>query len=268
MIKRTECMSRSKCILFTVLFTATLTTLPVILNGLTPTIKVEAQSPSEDASNVYDSKTLTLGNNIKNLVILIPNEAHESQHPGDTTAEDRHINQPYVPQNATVSKGTSVVWFNGDVDHDHKITLTGQGATPGSQVFDSSVFAFNTVSQPITMNDTGSFRYFEADVNEEDPDFVMDGTINVVDQSNSVTSPASTNIDTVGTLMVPTGDLATHQADLENAGFTILGTHNFNDIRGGDPQTLIVWGASASGTNSMEDIVSQLSQITSTLPYG
>ena len=47
--------------------------------------------------------------------------------------------------------------------------------------------------------------------------------------------------------MVPTGDLATHQADLENAGFTILGTHNFNDIRGGDPQTLIVWGASASG---------------------
>ena len=161
-----------------------------------------------------------------------------------------------------------MVWFNGDVDHDHKITLTGQGATPGSQVFDSSIFAFNTVSQPITMNDTGSFRYFEADVNEEDPDFVMDGTINVVDQSNSVTSPARTNIDTVGTLMVPTGDLATHQADLENAGFTILGTHNFNDIRGGDPQTLIVWGASASGINSMEDIVSQLSQITSTLPYG
>ncbi|HZA68391.1 MAG TPA: hypothetical protein VE548_01735, partial [Nitrososphaeraceae archaeon] len=67
---------------------------------------------------------------------------------------------------------------------------------------------------------------------------------------------------------VPTEDLATHQADLENTGFTILGTHNFNDIRGGDPQTLIVWGASASGINSMEDIVSQLSQITSTLPYG
>lgn len=250
------------------LFTATLTILPVVLNGLTPTIKVEAQSPSEDASNVYDSKTLNLGNSIKNLAILIPNEAHESQYPGDTTAEDRHINQPYVPQNATVSKGTSVVWFNGDVDHDHKITLTGQGAIPGSQVFDSSVFEFNTVSQPITMNDTGSFRYFEADVNEEDPDFVMDGTINVVDQSNGVTFPASTNIDTVGTLMVSTGDLATHQADLENSGFTILGTHNFNDIRGGDPQTLIVWGASASGTNSMEDIVSQLSQITSTLPYG
>ena len=62
--------------------------------------------------------------------------------------------------------------------------------------------------------------------------------------------------------------MATHQADLENTGFTILGTYNFNDIRGGDPQTLIVWEASASGTNSMDDIVSQLSQITSTLPYG
>jgi plastocyanin len=112
------------------LFTATLTTLPAVINGLTSTINVEAQSPSEDASNVYDSKTLTLGNNIKNLVILIPNEAHESQNPGDTTAEDRHIDQPYVPQNATVTEGTTVLWFNGDVDHDHKITLTGQGANP------------------------------------------------------------------------------------------------------------------------------------------
>jgi plastocyanin len=240
MIKKTERMSRSKYILFAMLFMATLTTLPVVLDGLTSTIKLQAQSLVVDASNLYDTKTLALGSNIKNLVILIPNEAHESQNPSDTTFEDRLINQPYVPQNATVTEGTTVLWFNGDVDHDHKITLTGQGAAPGSQVFDSSVFTFNTASQSITMNDTGTFRYFEADVNQDDPDFVMDGTINVVDQSNSLTSTASTNIDTIGMLMVPSSDLATHQADLENAGFTILGTHHFNDIRGGDPQTLIV----------------------------
>src|SRR5918996_2089576 len=163
MIKKTERMSRSKYILFAMLFMATLTTLPVVLDGLTSTIKLEAQSLGVDASNLYDTKTLALGSNIKNLVILIPNEAHESQNPSDTTFEDRHINQPYVPQNATVTKGTTVLWFNGDVDHDHKITLTGQGAAPGSQVFDSSVFTFNTASQSITMNDTGTFRYFEAD---------------------------------------------------------------------------------------------------------
>lgn len=266
MVKRTESRSQSKYILFVILFTATLTTLSVVLNGLTSNSKVEAQSPSVDASNVYDTKTLTLGNNIKNLVILIPNEAHESQHPGDTTFEDRHINQPYVPQNATVTRGTAIFWFNGDVDHDHKITLTGQGATSDSQIFDSDIFAFNTASQPVTMNDTGSFRYFEANVNEEDPDFVMDGTINVMDQSNSVNPTGSDNIDTVGTLMVPTEDLATYTSDLEDRGFSILSTHNFDDIRSEDQQTLMVWGTS-SGTNSLENIASHLGEISPTLPY-
>ena len=45
--------------------------------------------------------------------------------------------------------------------------------------------------------------------------------------------------------MVPTEDLATYTSDLENRGFSILSTHNFNDIRGGDPQTLITWGTSS-----------------------
>ena len=86
----------------------------------------------------------------------------------------------------------------------------------------------------------------EANVNEEDPDFVMDGTINVMDQSNIANSTGSDNMDTVGTLMVPTEDLATYTSDLEDRGFSILGTHNFDDIRSEDQQTLIVWGASSS----------------------
>jgi hypothetical protein len=114
------------------------------------------------------------------------------------------------------------------------------------------------------MNDTGSFYYSESDVNNEDPGFVMNGTINVVDQPSG--STLGTNQNTVGTLMVPTEDLATYTSDLENSGFSILSTHNFNDIRGGDSQTLMVW-ATSSGTNSIENIVSQLQEITSTLPY-
>ena len=66
--------------------------------------------------------------------------------------------------------------------------------------------------------------------------------------------------------MVPTEDLATYTSDLENRGFSVLSTHNFNDIRGGDPQTLITWGTS-SGMNSLENVVFQLEGITSTLPY-
>lgn len=230
------------------------------------------QVPNINASSVFDTHQMMLGNNFKNLVILIPNEGHESQNIGDESADQRLINQPYIPQSTTVPKGTTVTWFNGDVDHDHKITLTGQNNNPA---FDSDVFVYNTASQPVVMNNTGTFGYFEADVNNEDTDYVMNGTINVVDQPenpNSSTSAGNTgnqssaNIDTVGILMVPTEDLATYTSDLENGGLSVLSTHNFNDIRGGDPQTLISWGTS-SGTNSLENVISQLEGITSTLPY-
>ena len=104
----------------------------------------------------------------------------------------------------------------------------------------------------------------------------MNGTINVVeDQSNTTTSittgnitdSPNANIETVGTLMVPMEDLTTYTSDLENRGFSVLSTHNFNDIRAGDQQTLIVWGIFPSGTNSIENIASQLSDISPSLPY-
>lgn len=220
---------------------------------------------------------MTLGNNIEYLVILLPNEAHESQHLAHPSSDQRLINQPYIPQNTTVTRGTSVLWLNGDVDHEHKITLTGQNPNVDRMSFDSGVFAYNTATQPVTMNDTGSFSYSESDVNDEDPDFVMNGTINVVNQPDNGTTNTTigdtidlpnANIDTVGTLMVPTEDLDTHTSDLKNRGFSILSTYNFNDIRGVDPQTLIVWATSTSGSNSMNNIVSQLSQVSSSLPYG
>jgi hypothetical protein len=105
---------------------------------------VEAQNQGIDASNVYETKSMDLGNNIKHLVILIPNEGHESQNIGDQSSNQRLINQPYIPQSVTVPKETTIVWFNGNVDHDHKVTLTGQGSN--NMVFDSDVFAYNTAS--------------------------------------------------------------------------------------------------------------------------
>jgi plastocyanin len=253
---------------------AVMASIPVIANAITDTIKVEAQSPGIDASSIYETKSMDLGNNVKNLVILIPNEGHESQNIGDQSTDQRLVNQPYIPQSVTVPVGTAIMWFNGDVDHDHKITLVGQGSNLNNMIFDSDDFAYNTASQPVVMNNTGSFDYYQAGVNNEDTDFVMNGTINVVDKSDNPntttgisTDQPNANINTVGTLMVPTEDLPTYTSDLENGGFSILSTYNFNDIRSGDPQTLIIWGTSSSGTNSLENVVSQLEQITPTLPY-
>lgn len=271
-----EYTENSKRILFIMLaIAAIMTSMPVITNVITDTIKVEAQSPGIDASSIYETKSMDLGNNVKNLVILIPNEGHESQNIGDQSTDQRLVNQPYIPQSVTVPLGTAITWFNGDVDHDHKITLGEQGSNLNNIIFDSNDFAYNTASQPVVMNNTGSFDYYQADVNNEDTDFVMNGTINVVDKSDNpnTTTGISTdqqpnaNIDTIGTLMVPTGDLPTYTSDLENGGFSVLSTYNFNDIRSGDPQTLIIWGTSSSGTNSLENVVSQLEQITPTLPY-
>ena len=276
MMNSPEYTENSKRILFIMLaIAAIMTSMPVITNAITDTIKVEAQSPGIDASSIYETKSMDLGNNVKNLVILIPNEGHESQNIGDQSTDQRLVNQPYIPQSVTVPLGTAITWFNGDVDHDHKITLGEQGSNLNNIIFDSNDFAYNTASQPVVMNNTGSFDYYQADVNNEDTDFVMNGTINVVDKSDNpnTTTGISTdqqpnaNINTVGTLMVPTGDLPTYTSDLESGGFSILSTYNFNDIRSGDPQTLIIWGTSSSGTNSLENVVSQLEQITPTLPY-
>jgi plastocyanin len=225
------------------------------------------------AESMFQSKSLTLPPNIKHLVILLPNEAHESQQAGDLSSDQRLINQIYVPQKAIVSPGTMVTWFNGDADHDHKITLTSD-ANPQNIVSESDDFAFNEASNPIVLNDTGTFNYYETDVNDEDTDFVMNGTIEVIDQqdlnantpaaSSSNSTSTLSNGDTAGVLMVPTEGIGMYVQDLESKGFAIDSTHNFNDIRAGDQQALLVW--TTSGMN-LDDVISTLQEITPGLPY-
>jgi plastocyanin len=231
-----------------------------------------AQNNATTAESMFQSKSLTLPPNIKHLVILLPNEAHESQHPGHPSYDQRLINQIYVPEKAIVSPGTLVTWFNGDADHDHKITLTNE-VNPENIIFDSDDFAFNEASNPIELNDTGTFNYYETDVNEEDTHFVMNGTI-VVDQQDlnaNILADSSSNStstlgsgDTAGVLMVPTEDIDTYLQDLKSKGFAIDSTYNFNDIRAGDQQALLVW--TTSGMN-LDEIIPTLQEITPGLPY-
>jgi plastocyanin len=215
------------------------------------------------AESIFQDKSLTLPQNLKHLIILIPNEAHESQNPGDATSEQRLINQIYIPQNAVVSPGTMITWFNGDVDHDRQITLTDE-SNQNNVLFDSGTFPFNGVSDTIAVNDTGTFNYYETDANNEDEDFVMNGTITVVDQPNSnanlpnMSTASNSNstgslgeADIAGTLMVPTEDLDTYVQDLTSKGFTVDSTYNFNDIRAGDEQTLLVWTTSGKNFNEI-----------------
>ena len=124
------------------------------------------------------------------------------------------------------------------------------------------------------LNDTGTFNYYETDVNDEDTDFVMNGTIEVNDQqdlnantpavSNSNSTRTLSSGDTAGVLMVPTEDMDMYVQDLESKGFAIDSTYNFNDIRAGDEQALLVW--TTSGMN-LDEIITTLQENTPGLPY-
>jgi len=92
---------------------------------------------------------------------------------------------------------------------------------------------------------------------------------NVIVEDQGSSPVTSQQYDTVGILMVPTMDLATQATDLEGRGLSVLGTHNFKDLRGGqegsgDEQTLVLWGTS---NTDLGNILAQLTEISQELPY-
>jgi hypothetical protein len=60
---------KSNGIPFRILITATIiVTIPMIVNVITLSLGVKAQSPGIDATSIYKTKSTDLGNNFKNLV--------------------------------------------------------------------------------------------------------------------------------------------------------------------------------------------------------
>lgn len=220
---------------------------------------------SNSASDIFNSKELTLSSNVKNLVVLIPNEGHH----GLQADEDRFLDQPFIPQNAVVNEGTNIVWFNGDVGHDHNLVITNN--LTGESVSETGVFPEFEVRN-VALNGTGNYHYTDTEDYEEG--FVMDGNIRVMDQtqtSSPTSLPGNTqnSADSVGVLMVPTQDIQTYTTDLESRGFIIDSTHNFKDLRGGqsgtgDEQTLIVWTTAGMDLSA---IATNLQEFSSGLPY-
>ena len=215
--------------------------------------------PNLNATSVYDSGRMILGDNVKHLVILIPNEGHHG--PGEED-EARFIAQPFVPQNVVIGPGTQVTWFNGDVGHEHNIVVNDPN---GNQVFDTGEFTELSISRPVVFNDTGNFEY--ADTIEYEGGFVMTGNITVIDEPSTTASPAT--YDTVGALMVPSMDVQNIATTIKDAGFGIDSMQNFKDLRGGqsdtgDEQTLVIWTANGMDLNEVD---SKLQTISQPLPY-
>jgi plastocyanin len=240
------------------------------------------EQPNIHGSNIYQTQTIVLGKNNKNLVILIPNEGHED--PIGTKKDLRVINQPYIPQNAVVNVGTTVVWFNADAGHHHTITLVDNNTK--NTVYNSGIFDNFNASKPFTFNNVGTFAYSGPSYDKMWPNYKMNGTVTVVNQPltttfNSTTAatssstgtgvPNNNNIDTITTLMVPSKLLDKTISELKSQGFTIDNQYPFRSLRGagsqsgGDPQQVLLV-LTSSGKN-LNQVTSALTQIAAALPY-
>jgi hypothetical protein len=254
--------------------------------------------PNIDAKSIFETKTAILGNNVKNFIILIPNEAH---HGNGEAKEARFINQSFLPQESVINKGTQVIWFSGDVNHLHKILLNGTSKSFSPNPYNSGGFVDSSSSTPVVFNDVGKYVYTSPDVSPEAvrKGFVMKGEINVVDQPNklmkttsntnnqtnglaSATTATSQNVDktkstsnnnniqTVGVYMIPTKKADTYLSQFKEKGLAVDNTYSFRDVRGlargtNSQQTLLVWTA---GPNmSLDNVLAALKEITPTLPY-
>ena len=228
--------------------------------------------PDIKASDIYQYYTMVLGKDIKNLVIVIPNEGHEDP---TQPKELRVVNQPYLPQNAVVNVGTTVTWFSGDAGHTHTISLVDNNTK--NVVFESGPFDNFAASKPIAFNNTGTFTYSGPSNDKAVPNYKMNGTVTVVDQSlstpfnNTSSSVTRNNVDTITTLMVPANIHDKIVSALQGQGFGIDNQYPFASLRGGGStaggdknQVLLV--LTSSGKN-LNEVISALSSIVPTMPY-
>jgi plastocyanin len=249
-------------------------------------LKQGQQQPNIQASYIYQTQTMVLGKNIKNLVILIPNEGHE--YPHANPKELRIVNQPYVPQNAVANVGTTVAWLNADAGHHHSITLVNNNTK--NIVFDSGRFDNFNASKPFTFNNVGAFAYSGPSYDKMWPKYKMNGTITVINQplattfnstatsnaastasSSTGSSTNSNNFDPIDTFMVPANIADKTISDLKSKGFTIDNQHPFMSLRGGgsptggDKQQVLL--VLASPGKNLNEVTSALSQVDATLTY-
>jgi len=260
-------MISQKLLVFTLTLTLSIVIPSVFMASYAQNVtSTQNSQPTIEATSLYNDKTMTLGNNVKNFVVVIPDEAHESlnQPKNQLPLTD----QPYLPQHLVTNVGTTIIWFSADVGHNHKITLTDSNS---KNIYENAFFPFNEVSKPLTLNETGDFSYFEKGVNKDVPSFVMNGTITVINSQSELQGQNSSNsqVNTVGAYMIPAIMLDKYTSEFAKRGFTVDSHFTYKDLRGGQKgtgqeQTLITW---TTPEINLDKVISALKEITPTLPY-
>jgi plastocyanin len=162
-----------------------------------------------DAQSVYTSNSIRTDADVTNLVILIP--------------EQQTISRPFVPQDATIVEGTTVIWINGQKDMIHGIAVQNE---EGEELFSNSSIPYRNGAS-FTFDEGGTYTYSDT----QNPS--VQGTINVIgpEDSQDIVETNSTT-KTVGAFVVPTEEDDWWQIHLNSLGFNIKSSYDIGQGEG------------------------------------
>lgn len=165
-----------------------------------------------NAQSIYTTNDIQTDPEVTNLVILIP----------DQTV----INRPFIPQDATIVEGTTVIWINGQMNTVHGIAVQDED---GKEIFSNATIPYKNGTSFIFEED-GTYSYSDS----QNP--LAHGTINVIGQ-NEAQDILETNstTPTVGVFAAPAEEDDYFQKHLNTLGFNIKSSYEFekDGMRGG-----------------------------------
>jgi hypothetical protein len=188
------------------------------------------------AQQIMSTESMNIGT-ASGLIILLPNEAHETAVKARTSDKNGY----YLPMNATVPLNTQIVFVSDDAAHTHSVDVAGLGKT-GS-------IAEGGVSNVIKCSKTGTFTFKSGEV-------PVGGKI-------TVTTTPSTSTTVVGAIFVPANDKAKYISIL---GGKIESESNFTwkaDKQSVSQHTCIVY----SSPGPITTVAARVGKAAKTTPY-
>lgn len=156
------------------------------------------------AQSIYTTNSIQTDPDVTNLVILMP----------DQTV----INRPFIPQDATIVEGTTVIWINGQMDTVLGITVQNEDK---EEIFSNTTIPYKNGTS-FTFEEDGTYSYSDS----QNP--LARGTINVIgqDEAQDILETNSTT-PTVGVFAAPAEEDGYFQEHLNRLGFNIKSSYEF-----------------------------------------
>jgi hypothetical protein len=233
---------KTKTYAFIVVFAIAISLIVLIIPGLKKTYsQTNRISVIPNAESVFKSQSMKLTSSLPayaTIMVLIPNEAHES------LKDERHKlitdhNPYFIPTNLVIPEGTAISFINADAPwdspHPHTINIKDNH---GEIVYSTDVLQYTNSSEPKIL-DIGNYTMIDTK-NE-----FMKGTITVVTGQQAIngrSSNSSNNSLILGGFYTPTnqvedktdndggihpGWLNYYKAEFPKNGFSILSSYNF-----------------------------------------